>query len=272
MKASRLAYPYMLACLALPLGVAAYAAPEPSGVVLAVIQSSEIDGATGKQVLKPEAAIYTGDRIITGDVGEAQIRFQDNTKLVVGPNSSMVIDAFVFNSDNSARDISINMARGAFRFFTGDSRKDAYSITTPTATIGVRGSEFDVTVDPIDNSTYVAQLGGETRICPRKRNESTEDSRKRKDCSIALPGCSIFVVGAGKKPRQLNATADRNLAVKNKFRYVRNQRSLLAGFRLSVSACGAFAEGSSLQNLLLTVPAAVVVLPVIFPPAPQVSP
>ncbi len=269
MKASRLAYPFVVACLAFPFGVGARAAPEPSGVALAVIQSTEIDGATGKQVLQPEAAVYAGDRIITGEVGEAQIRFRDNTKLVVGPNSSMVIDAFVFNDDNSAREISINLARGTFRFFTGLGRKDAYSISTPTATIGVRGSEFDVTVDPIDLSTYVAQIGGETRICQRRRNESVEDSKKRRDCSIALPGCSIFVVAAGKNPRELKATADRNLAVKNRFRYVRNQRSLLAGFRLSVSACGAFAEGSSLQTLgaLATVPA-LAVLPAILPVSP----
>lgn len=166
------------------------------------------------------------------------------------------------------------LARGAFRFFTGDGKKDAYSINTPTATIGVRGSEFDVTVDPLDDfATYVAQIGGETRICPRRQNESVEDSKKRRDCSIALPGCSIFVVGAGQKPRELKATADRNLAVKNKFRYVRNQRSLLTGFRLSVSACGAFAESASLQTLgaLATVPA-LAVLPLIFPPPSPVSP
>ena len=51
----------------------------------------------------------------------------------------MVIDAFVFNNDNTARQVSISAVRGAFRFIAGKSSKDAYSITTPTATIGVRG-------------------------------------------------------------------------------------------------------------------------------------
>ena len=112
---------------------------QPSGVVLAVVQQSEIDTATGRRVLMHEAAIFSGDRIITGPSGEAQVKFRDDTRLVVGPNSMMTIDAFVFNDDDTARQISINAVRGAFRFITGNSPKDAYSISTPTATIGVRG-------------------------------------------------------------------------------------------------------------------------------------
>lgn len=112
---------------------------QPSGVVLAVVQQSEADGETGKRTLAVEAPVFAGDKIITGPVGEAQVRFRDNTRLVVGPNSMMVIDAFVFADDDTARKISINAVRGAFRFISGNSPKDAYSITTPTATIGVRG-------------------------------------------------------------------------------------------------------------------------------------
>lgn len=92
----------MLAFIGVRTGAAlilvAMAAPAmaaaPSGTVLAVVQSANIDGETGKKVLEPEAPVFAGDRVDTGPVGEAQIRFRDNTKLVVGPNSSMVIDAF----------------------------------------------------------------------------------------------------------------------------------------------------------------------------------
>jgi hypothetical protein len=115
------------------------ASAQPSGIVIAVVQSAQIDGQTGKKILQPEAPVFSGDHIATGAIGEAQVRFRDNTKLVVGPNSMMVIDAFVFSDVNTARKISINVVRGAFRFITGNSPKDAYSIKTPTATIGVRG-------------------------------------------------------------------------------------------------------------------------------------
>lgn len=110
----------------------------PSGVVIAVVQQSEADGDTGKRTLVSQGPVFAGDHIVTGPRGNAQIKFRDNTKLVVGPNSMMVIDAFIFEGDK-ARKININAVRGAFRFITGNSPKDAYTITTPTATIGVRG-------------------------------------------------------------------------------------------------------------------------------------
>jgi hypothetical protein len=125
----------MTAFLAFPAAVAA----QPSGIVIAVVQSSEADGTTGRRVLSEEGPVYSGDHITTGAIGQAQLKFRDGTKLVVGPNSMMTIDAFVFADDDTARQISINAVRGAFRFIAGKSPKDVYSITTPTATIGVRG-------------------------------------------------------------------------------------------------------------------------------------
>lgn len=128
-----------IAALAATFVVAPVVVAQPSGIVIAVVQQSEADGQTGRRTLLQEAAVYSGDRIITGPSGEAQVRFRDDTKLVVGPNSMMIIDAFVFTDEDTAREISINAVRGAFRFITGKSPKDVYSITTPTATIGVRG-------------------------------------------------------------------------------------------------------------------------------------
>ncbi len=111
----------------------------PDGFVVAVIQQATVDAKTGKKVLSQANPIFSGDKIVTGRVGEAQIKFRDETKLVVGPNSTLVIDAFVFNADDTARKVSINALRGAFRFISGKSPKDAYTIKTPTATIGIRG-------------------------------------------------------------------------------------------------------------------------------------
>jgi hypothetical protein len=128
--------------LAFAMGCGLLAGPagsKPSGVVLAVVQQSEADGETGRRILVTEGPVFAGDKVITGPSGEAQVRFRDNTKLVIGPNSVMVIDAFVFEDNDTARKINISAVRGAFRFISGSSPKDAYTITTPTATIGVRG-------------------------------------------------------------------------------------------------------------------------------------
>jgi hypothetical protein len=112
---------------------------DPDGLVVAVVQQASIDARTGRKTLMPAHPIYSGDRVVTDQIGEAQIKFRDNTRLVIGPNSTMIIDAFVFNKDDTARKVSINAVKGAFRFISGNSPKDAYTITTPTSTIGIRG-------------------------------------------------------------------------------------------------------------------------------------
>ena len=71
--------------------------PSPSGQALAVVQSTSASGPGGKRVLAATKPVFSGDRITTGKSGEVQIRFEDNTRLVVGPNSSVLIDKFVFN-------------------------------------------------------------------------------------------------------------------------------------------------------------------------------
>ena len=42
------------------------------------------------------------------------------------------------------REVAVRMTSGAFRFVTGHSDKAAYKITTPLATIGVRGTTLDI--------------------------------------------------------------------------------------------------------------------------------
>ncbi len=43
----------------------------------------------------------------------------------------MTIDAFAFDERNTARKITMNATKGAFRFITGNSEKQAYTINLP---------------------------------------------------------------------------------------------------------------------------------------------
>jgi hypothetical protein len=130
---------FALAAVVAAVAFAPLAHAQPDGIVVAVVQQAHIDAKTGKTVLMPANPVYSGDRITTDAIGNAQIKFRDDTKLVVGPNSALVIDAFIFNKDDTARQVSISALKGAFRFISGKSPKDVYRITTPTATIGIRG-------------------------------------------------------------------------------------------------------------------------------------
>ena len=50
----------------------------------------------------------------------------------------------MFDDETHYRDVAIRLTSGAFRFVTGNSEKTAYKITTPLATIGVRGTTLDI--------------------------------------------------------------------------------------------------------------------------------
>lgn len=117
----------------------AAAALEPSGHAVRVNPAVNATGPGGERLIVLQGAVFMGDEIVANPNGLAQIKFIDNTRIVIGPNSRLTIDTFVFNPDNTAREVTINMIKGSFRFISGNSPSGAYKFRTPTMVIGVRG-------------------------------------------------------------------------------------------------------------------------------------
>jgi hypothetical protein len=120
----------------------------------------------GKVVLKTGDTVFADQTVSTDAKGVGQFEFRDKTKLAIGPGSTVVLDDFVYNSKASASKVVIGLTRGSFRFITGSSNHDAYDIVTPAATIGVRGTAFDVYVDE-KGEMAVAMINGAVEVCPR---------------------------------------------------------------------------------------------------------
>jgi hypothetical protein len=118
-----------------------------AGTAVAVLQQSILTSSGQQRVLAEGAPVTTGDVVQTGPNGQAQLLFEDGTRIVVGRNSNLVIETALFRADRTAERFAINALRGSFRFISGRSASAAYSIRTPTATIGVRGTTFDFTVE-----------------------------------------------------------------------------------------------------------------------------
>ncbi len=209
--------PLLLALAALP---ASGFAAGPSGEAEKVSRSAEASGSAGARVLQAQGPVFMGDQISTNRSGEAQIRFVDDTRFVVGPNARVTIDKFVF-SGNTARTVTLSAVKGAFRFITGNSPKSAYLIRTPVMTIGVRGTGLDGFVEPGTGRTTIALYEGQAQVC---------DAANR--CQTLQPGCTVVVVPPGggfEDP----APATRGLFLP----YSISQASLLPDFRLDTSGC-----------------------------------
>ena len=90
--------------------------------------------------------LYHNEVVETGEESATEIVFLDETKLAIGPNSSLVLDKFVYDPDPSKAAFVITMTQGVFRFASGNLPQKSYTIHTPTATIGIRGTVFTVKV------------------------------------------------------------------------------------------------------------------------------
>lgn len=97
------------------------------------------------RVLVVGADVSVGESIVTGPTGNVQLLFDDQTRIVVGPRSTLQIETYLLNGSGADK-FAINALAGTFRFISGTSPKPAYSIDTPTASIAVRGTKFDLTV------------------------------------------------------------------------------------------------------------------------------
>ena len=103
----------------------------------------------GGSTLQTGSSLYANETVGTGQAGIAELQFNDNTKLSVGPTSTVRLDKFVYDPNNKgAGKLAINATKGAYRFITGEQDKKNYEIKTPYATIGVRGTVLEIVVVP----------------------------------------------------------------------------------------------------------------------------
>ena len=83
--------------------------------------------------------VYSKETVRTGDTGQANLQFHDNSNLSVGPKSNVHLDKYVYDPNKSAGTIAVQATRGSLRFVTGSQGGGSYQIKTPYGTLGVRG-------------------------------------------------------------------------------------------------------------------------------------
>ena len=101
--------------------------------------------------------IFFQDSIETAQ-GRMKIEFVDETRLSLTEHTEVVIDEYYFDPDPSKSRMSMKFISGTARFATGKLGlvpKENIIITTPTATIGVRGTDFTTSVDELGRSLVI---------------------------------------------------------------------------------------------------------------------
>lgn len=234
-------------------------ADQPAGKAVAVSPAATLSNPEGIVTLAVGSDVTMGDKVKTNRSGEVQLLFTDDTRLVVGPNSSLVIEAYLLRSRSRANNFTVRALGGSFRMISGKSAKSAYKIKTPTATIGVRGTSFDFTVKR-NGSTGLMLFEGEARICGH-------DGR----CQAVNRRCSVAEAPRNRDVRLLNDAERRAGAVARDFPYLASQRSLRRDFRVRTRGCNNVARLTNPDQTLKRSPSPTVA-PQVTPPAPDPGP
>lgn len=119
---------------------------EAAGQVIIVAGPFSIVHANNVKVTpKRGDTFYSGDTLITGNKGSAQVRFSDGGVLALTPNSALKINDYHYEKNASADKSVSTLVKGGFRALTGLIAKQepaSYKIQTPVAVIGVRGTNL----------------------------------------------------------------------------------------------------------------------------------
>jgi hypothetical protein len=120
------------------------------GLVKVSKGSVQIERNGAKIAAPVGASVMASDVIMTGADGSAGITFTDNSLVSVGPNSVFAIDKYQFDSTTHVGEFEGSLRKGRLAAISGKMVKqspESMKIRTPSAIMGVRGTEFVVQVD-----------------------------------------------------------------------------------------------------------------------------
>ena len=139
-------YLFSMLGIGLLAGVESASAQSPTRVGEAAVVKNEVlrVAASSTSQINVGDALVRDEVVRTGADSATRLVMADSTNLSLGPNATLRLDRTVFDDEHHYRDVAVRMTSGAFRFVTGHSDKGAYKITTPLATIGVRGTTLDI--------------------------------------------------------------------------------------------------------------------------------
>ncbi len=116
-----------------------------------------------RMIVQRKDPVFAGELVETDPTGWAFLRFDDRSRLNISSNTSLVLDEFVYRSKTADDALGVNISKGVLRFISGKIKDEGYRIETPTALIGVRGTDFIVAVAD-DGATTVTVLEGAVSV------------------------------------------------------------------------------------------------------------
>ena len=153
------------------------------GEVIEQVGATTIERQAGEKLPSEEGTGVESYDTIRTQKGKTAIQFLDETRVDVTQNSKLVIYEFVYDPNTSTGSLSLKASFGTVRYASGQIAKNSrqnVKIKTPTAVIGVRGTDFSMTVDETGSSTIIllpsCSGNGKTAVCVVGEIEVSSDA------------------------------------------------------------------------------------------------
>ena len=121
--------------------------PAPAGHIKVVSGSAFIVRNSATVAARPGLLVFPTDALRTGGDGSVGITMSDNSLLSAGPNSVLSLDKYAFDTTTNQGQFDASLRKGSMSVVSGRIAKqspDAMTVRTPSAILGVRGTEFVV--------------------------------------------------------------------------------------------------------------------------------
>ena len=184
---------------------AARAQGTPPGQFVAVVGEVRLVGRDGTpRPAERGGEVREGDTIVTGPSAIAQIRLADGGFLSIRADTETTLERFAYaGSEDKNASMFISLLKGGFRSVTGligQLNRPGYRITTPSATIGIRGTDHEpFVVTPATAQALQMAAGTYDRV----HSGQTFIQNKQGLTQFANPNQTLFVSDTSAPPRLL---------------------------------------------------------------------
>lgn len=143
----------------------AFAAGEQFGKTILARGNVTADRNNERAPLKRLSPLFRQDILRSGNNARGQFRMIDNALINLQQNSVLRLEKYELKSAAGDGSVLMELISGGLRTITGaigKQDKNAYQLRTPVATIGIRGTLYEVEI--ADNGLYVAAWQGNIRV------------------------------------------------------------------------------------------------------------
>jgi len=145
---------FLISCFNVQLS----AADSIGGVFEQSGESGEITRETGESIQADLNVDIVSMDVVETENGRLKIQFIDDTQVSMTEHTVVEINEYVYDPDPNKSKMALNFAQGTARFATGRLGlvpRENIAIQTPTASIGIRGTDFTMTVDELGRSLVI---------------------------------------------------------------------------------------------------------------------